>query len=289
LKIAYLILAHGNFKQLQRLLDALKYPGCKFYIHIDKKSSMPDIHREDVYFIKDRVKVYHSTFSENKATIKLMQKAAEDDVYDRYILLSGMDYPLRSNEQIIKRINNDEEYITIYKWPNHLHASSYFKYYYFDCFNRRQLNFKKGFFESIEKSLRKLRIQKKFPFQLYTGYQWFILSHKYILLILDTLKKDRRYIKFFSTCRITSESCFHSIIGNSSLMNDKIKPYLSYVDFSSGGYPALITKDYLEELRNGDYLFARKFDDKSDKIINVIDTDLRKKEIAFNENNKSFQ
>jgi hypothetical protein len=286
-KIAYLILAHGNYKQLQRLLDALQYPGCKFYIHIDRKSPMPDIQRDDVYFIKDRVKVYHSTFSENKATIKLMQKAVEDDVYDRYILLSGMDYPVRSNEEIISRINNDEEYITIYKWPNHLHASSYFKYYYFDCFNRRQLNFKKRFFESIEKSLRKLRIQKKFPFQLYTGYQWFILSHKYILLILDTLKKDKRYIKFFSTCRITSESCFHSIIGNSSLMNNKIKPYFTFVDFGKEGYPAILTKDYLEELRSGDYLFARKFDEKSDEVINLINVGLRN-EFAFTENNKNF-
>jgi hypothetical protein len=210
-----------------------------------------------------------------------MQQAVQDDVYNRYILLSGMDYPVRSNEEIIRRIDNDEEYITIYKWPNHLHASSYFKYYYFDCFSRREVNFKKRFFEGIEKLLRKLKIQKKFPFQLYTGYQWFILSHKYIQFILDTLQNERRYIKFFRTCRITSESCFHSIIGNSSLMNEKIKPYLTYVDFGKEGYPALITKDYLSELKNGDYLFARKFDDKSDEIISMIDDVLRKQNIAF--------
>lgn len=287
MKIAYLILAHGNYIQLQCLLDALKYPGCKFYIHIDKKSSMPDIQSDDVCFIKDRVKVYHSTFSENKATIKLMQKAVEDDVFDRYILLSGMDYPVRSNEEIMQRINNDEEYITIYKWPNHLHASSYFKYYYFDRFNRRQFNFKKRFYESIEKSLRKLKIQKKFPFKLYTGYQWFILSHKYIQLILDTLKKDRRYIKFFSTCRITSESCFHSIIGNSSLMNDKIKPYLTFVDFGKEGYPAILTKDYLEELKNGDYVFARKFDDNSRVMIDTINSNLRNTDATLHKSSNS--
>jgi len=53
-------------------------------------------------------------------------------------------------------------------------------------------------------------------------------------------------------------------------MNDKIKPYLTYVDFGKEGYPAIITKDYLDELRNGDYLFARKFDDKSEDVINII-------------------
>lgn len=275
MKIAFLILAHGNYKQLERLLDALQHPGFTCYVHIDKKSPMPNISREHVVFITNRVKVYHSTFSENKATIRLMQRAVADGIYDRYILLSGMDYPVRSNKEIIQRISTGEAYITMYQWPNHLHASSYFKYYYFDRFNRRQVNFKKRFYEAIEKSLRKLRIQKKIPFQLYTGYQWFILSHKYIQLILDTLKTDKRYIHFFSTCRITSESCFHTIIGNSSLMNEKIKPYLTYVDFGKEGYPALIRKDHIDELQKGDYLFARKFDDDSAEIIEKIDSILR--------------
>ena len=71
-------------------------------------------------------------------------------------------------------------------------------------------------------------------------------------------------------------------------MNDKIKPYLAYVNFGKEGYPAVITKNHLEELRGGDYLFARKFDDNSQEIIKTIDTTFRKPNVVLNQNSKTI-
>lgn len=39
MKHAYLIVAHTDFKILERLLDLLDYPGNDIYVHIDKKVS----------------------------------------------------------------------------------------------------------------------------------------------------------------------------------------------------------------------------------------------------------
>jgi glycerol-3-phosphate responsive antiterminator len=40
MKIAYLVLAHGNFEQLERLIKALDDEGAAFFIHVDKKAAI---------------------------------------------------------------------------------------------------------------------------------------------------------------------------------------------------------------------------------------------------------
>ena len=40
MKYAYLILAHNNPQQLERMLNMLQDPAAEFYIHVDKKSDI---------------------------------------------------------------------------------------------------------------------------------------------------------------------------------------------------------------------------------------------------------
>src|SRR4051812_35408709 len=111
MRIAYLILAHNNYTHLQKLIDALNEFDCKFYVHIDKKSPLPNLKGDNIIFIKNRVKVYWSTFSEVQATLHLMDEAARDRRHDYFVLISGVDYPIRSNAEIIKKLSNGGEFI----------------------------------------------------------------------------------------------------------------------------------------------------------------------------------
>lgn len=60
MRIAYLIPAHMDPKQLCRLVDALDVENNAFYIHIDKKRDQSCFEaavgsRENVHFIKKRI------------------------------------------------------------------------------------------------------------------------------------------------------------------------------------------------------------------------------------------
>jgi hypothetical protein len=267
MQIAYLILAHNNYIHLQRLIDTLSVPHCRFYIHIDKKSSMPSIKGDNIFFVQNRVKVYHSSFSEVEATIKLLKLAAKDTDNEYFVLLSGADYPVKSNEEINEKLKSGGEFMQVLRWPNEYHPSSYFKYYYFNRVNRRSDELKKKFFVSIEKLLRKMRVKKKIRFQIYTGSQWFALSADCVKYILDELKSGKKYERFFKRCRFPCESFFHTVIGN-SVYRERTKPHLTYIDFKAPG--AEVKLDHLLKIKKGSFLFARKFSDDSTEVVEAI-------------------
>jgi len=103
---------------------------------------MPDIKADNVIFIKNRVKVIWSSFSEVQATLNLLNSAIRDD-NDYFVLISGVDYPIRSNEEIKNRLSYGHEFIHILEQSKHTsHPISYFKYYYFSNFmgNQKVLN-----------------------------------------------------------------------------------------------------------------------------------------------------
>lgn len=106
MNLAYLISAHTDAPQLKRLIEAL-HPDAEFFVHIDKKS---DIHpfqeavsAKNVHFIENRIDVRWGTLIEVEYQMALIKAAVEfPRHFDRIFFLSGMDYPLWSNEHITK-------------------------------------------------------------------------------------------------------------------------------------------------------------------------------------------
>lgn len=104
MNIAYLISAHTDAPQLKRLIEAL-HPDAHFFVHIDKKSDMTPfttlIRQENVHFLSDRINVRWGTILEVDYQMALIKAAIDFPVpFDRIFFLSGMDYPLWSNERI---------------------------------------------------------------------------------------------------------------------------------------------------------------------------------------------
>ena len=124
MKIAYLILAHNNPKHFHRLVNALSSPYCACFVHIDKKTNIEDfinITRENVFFLKNRVKVYRGHYSHVEAELMMIHQALNHpDDFDRFILLSGTDYPLHSSQYIEHFFEESPsyEFMNITKMPN---------------------------------------------------------------------------------------------------------------------------------------------------------------------------
>ena len=106
MRVAYLILAHANPKQLQRLVNRLSHTSVDFYIHIDLKvaiqSFKPLMQQPNTFFVKNREKVRWGAYSIVQATVNGFEQIIASGInYQHITLLSGQDYPLKCNSAIL--------------------------------------------------------------------------------------------------------------------------------------------------------------------------------------------
>ena len=105
-KHAYLILARNEFDLLKLIIKSLDDNRNDIYVHIDAKTK--DFNPKDFENITDysdliftdRMKVYWAGFSYVQAIIALMKVASLKNQYEYYHLISGVDIPLKTQNEI---------------------------------------------------------------------------------------------------------------------------------------------------------------------------------------------
>lgn len=291
MKIAYLLLAHNTPNHMRRLIDALSTDAATFFIHIDKKSDIEEyfyLKKENVYFTKKRIAVYWGHFSQVEAILILMKTAFFSKVkYDRFVLLSGADYPIKSTAYIeaFFQDNKDKEYIVIKhqeKLARHLENYQPLPKY------KQQIRFLRKILIKIniipEKRNYKKHLGKLTP---YGGATWWGLTCKAIEYILRFVDSNPKLMKYFKNIVCPDEILFHTILGNSSF-KEKSEGGLTYVDWSRGeSNPAYITRNHLKIFQNPQLfsqnlldstaeqkLFARKFCDDSHQLIEILNNQI---------------
>ena len=103
---AFLVLAHKQPLLLQRILKHLSNDNHYFFVHIDAKNTHFEEFKEalknipNLVLLSNKYKVYHAGISIVDATLWVFNKIMCHSIDFDYIhLISGQDYPLRSNEQ----------------------------------------------------------------------------------------------------------------------------------------------------------------------------------------------
>ncbi len=283
MKICYLILAHDNFKHLDRLIAALNVDDVSFFIHIDRKTEEQyESDKENVVIIPEHFDIRWGGYQMIEASLALMRMATKRVAdADYYILLSGVDYPIRPKAFLYKLLEQKKEYIDILLMPAPAKPMSRFYYRYFE-YDRRNIKLynPKFLFEVL---LKKLNVRRNIPFKLYAGTQWFALTRECLSYILDTIEKEPSYERFFKYSLVPDESFFHTIIGNSPFLQNT-ETGLVYTDWHVPVPPAIIEDRHVDVLKkqvrfDDEYgtrypFFARKFNDKS-VIVDRINSDLR--------------
>lgn len=279
MKVCYMILAHNNFDHLNRLIEALNDEDSYFCIHIDKKAEKGYTSTlKNVKVIPQHININWGGFSMIEATLALMEYGIKHyGEVDYFILLSGVDYPIRSKSFLYDLLKKQKEYIDIAPLPVPYKPLERYEHYYFD-YNRRNIKHYNPKF-LLEVILKKLKIKRKVPFKIYVGTQWFGLTRECIRYILNTIKTEKKYIKFFKHTLVPDEAFFQTIIGNSSFL-EKTVSNLTYTDWEVANPPATIEKRHVDFLKthlefNDEYgkrfpFFARKFNNESEKIVELI-------------------
>lgn len=269
-RIAYMIQAHKNPQALNKLIAALNYESVDFYVHIDSKSDIDKdiVVRSNVFVLQDRIDVKWGHISQVLATLNLMKAVkASGKEYDYVWLISGQDFPIKSNQFIHTKLqeNTQVNYIEIIKKED----NRYLRYL------KRNTTWYPTWGASpvfIMRVLRKLynyatggATKSWFKRKNYLGVEWafgsswFTITYQAMCYILEQVE-SKPYLQYFKNCICPDESFFQTILFNSPY-KETCQNNLVYVDWSEGKKnPKILTDEDYEALKKSDKLIARKFE-----------------------------
>ena len=290
--IAYLIAAHTDPTQLGRLVNSLNNGKNDFYIHIDKKSNiapflceMKDVDR--VFFIPKRVKDYWGGFSHLCTLDHLLEEALKKK-YDRLVYISGLDYPVWSNEKMEKfyRENPKQQLLCGYnitQCDNTLAQTKICHYAYWDIpiknekiFNkvRRKLN---DILSYIPHPIS-FKVEGKW-WDIYWGSDWWSLTNDCASYVYNTYHKYPEIKRFFRYTFSPNELWVQTIVANSPYhkemeITDKydfnIVTVLQHVEYTSK-MKIWEEKDFQEIVDSGKMFVRKTTSDLSEKLCEKID------------------
>lgn len=276
MKLAHLILAHSEPKQLERLVNRLQHPGADIYIHLDKKTDIaPFEHLKNipnVFFIKNRVKVYWGSYNIVQATLNGFKEIVQTGInYQHLNLLSGQDYPLKSPQFIHSYLeqNPGVAFMNFLLFePDWLEALPRIKQYHLN-------NLRLSGRYTIQRFLNKILPERKMPNNLIPAgrSQWFTVPLECIRYLLDYWESNGNLRRFIKLTWAPDEFVFQTILYNSEHQPKMVNSDLRYIDWSAGGVsPKTLTINDAEALIASGKLFARKFDiNKAPGLLDFID------------------
>lgn len=294
MKIAYLLLAHNKPSQLIRLINKLNDGFVSFIIHYDLSSDPKEFNflkeafkeEANVHFVEKRVKGFWGDFSLVRATlecIKFMHNQKLD--FDYALLLSGQDFPLKTNSEIHEFIseNNGKEFIHAEKMPTSFWeygGMDRLEYFHFNSFKKNE-TIKKIFLKITTKLLKILKVKRKRPnINFYGGSQWWCFSSEFLYYTLEYLNTNEEFTRFFKYVHVPDEIFFQTLIMNSPYKERVANISLTYIDWDRVEKPTIFREADFDLLISRENLFARKFDENIDlEIIALVDKHISEQEM----------
>jgi len=288
MKKGYIILAHKNPAQVRRLIDRLDDGRSTFFIHIDARAPLSDFltiftRRSCVRFVNTAYSGWGG-FGLVEATINGMKAVRDSGIqFDRVILLSGQDYPIKSNDRIDDLLSDARAKVFMnyhplpdyWKWPGNGGLYRVNKYYLGPGNIRKYIAKLLNFLSNFSS-----RVARKLPAGMrpFAGSQWWIMDMDMLGKVLDYISSHPRYRKFHQYTFAADEVFFHMIVLNSvnethNVSNDSLR-FMKWRSASSA-HPEFLGAADLPALSSSPALFARKFDmNKQPEILDLIDEQL---------------
>mgnify|MGYP000477664926 CR=1 FL=1 len=286
-KHAYLIIAHNEFEILEKLILMLDDQRNDIYLHIDNKVKNFDFPKffalplkSRIYFVS-RQNVNWGSFSQIECELRLLESAHKGN-YNYYHLLSGVDLPLKTQDEI-------HNFFISRQGTEFIHFSKDFDdeiinrvrlfHIFQDAMGLSRNKVIKLIIKSINKSfifvqkilgVNRLKMNE---FKLKYGSQWFSITHDFAAFMLDSKKWINKYFKY-SFC---GDELFVQTLAYNSRFRSRLSGEVSknsylccrrYIDWERGNPFIWRTADF-NQLINSDYMFARKFSGSID--VNIVE------------------
>lgn len=292
MKYAFLILAHTDPQQLSRLVHALDDPRFDIFIHVDAKSDISVFEFEKyalryskMFVLRQRYSVFWGDISIVDATLAMYRKALDTYKYDRFVTLSGLDYPIQSNDVIAATLSDSRiEYIM----GNVITTSEY-------CKVERFYFWKHKIIGLLVRRLCKIVRYKKpryltvnnTTWEIYFAPQWHALTYECVTHIFHILEDHPEILKYFKYSYAPDELLIPTIVFNSPSLRAKTlrssfpegthyneKPAIHYLNYEP--VIEVFTEANYQDIVSSGKLFLRKArSGVSDGLLDMIDKTLR--------------
>ena len=286
---AYLILAHKNFGQLRKLIELLDDPRNDIFVHVDAKAknfrqeSLDGTTRHSrLIVLPQRLKVNWGGVSIMRSELALLKKATSESEYAYYHLLSGMDMPIKTQDEIHAFFNEHKGYEFINLWEFKKSTRSRFRY--FTIFPEGEGKFRTRIINNIFKGLQMavgFRINRNIDFRF--GSQWFSITDSLARYVVEKENWLEKVFRHTSTCdeiflpTLVAESPFSNrlyvpaAVKNQKEVNMANMRFIDWTRGESVRHPWVFRAGDMSLLESVPHLWARKFDETVDNnIINMI-------------------
>jgi len=271
-RLAYIISAYHRLSQVTRLVRRLDADGTCFFVHVDRKTddqaydelteSLSDL--PSVHFL-ERHTCHWGGFGHVRASLKGIDALLSSGAgFDYAILLTGQDYPIKSNRYIARFF--EQQHSMSFMAVSPLPSSSWsprggldrLEYAHLRLYGHHvRLPFKRSFPEGLR------------PFG---GGAYWSLSRDCIEYVSRFVRDRPDVVAFFRHVDIPDEIFFHTILMNSPLSETIVYDNLRYIDWTRGRRPAILETRDVDALRGSPKLYARKFDVQQDEnVLDLID------------------
>lgn len=274
MKHAYLIIAHNEFQQLQRLVEALDDSRNDIFIHIDKKvKNIPPINvrKSKLMILNNRIDIRWGHTSQIKAEYLLLKSAFYYKSYDYYHIISGTHYPLVNIDKIDRFFQSCNGASVVIPMET-TREEDIFRVGFRHLF-MKSLTYHKGITNKIFHLLwrialypqKKLGISRDISFIGPKLSNWCSLSRE---AVKEALKKEEFLLKKFRASFCSDEYLVGAIL-KGTLLPVKFNDKLLFLRFSHGNASVLTEHDYAAMMASG-CIFGRKFTEANTHIIERI-------------------
>jgi hypothetical protein len=286
--LVYIISAYRLPEQLLRLVTRLRTENATVLVHIDKKAPrevfgaiseglrrLPDVH------LLDRHICHWGGFGHVAASLEGISAIVANGIpCDQAVLLTGQDFPVKSNEEIKARLDRYREYsfLTYFpvpdndKWLPDGGLSRIDRWYFWIRGRRLQVPSRdgQGKLGSALMLINGVVPRRRFlpGMRPYGGSSYWCLSGEAVSFVHRYVSDHPEFVSFFRRVFIPDELFFQTLLVNSELRNRIVNDNLRYMRWTTtGSGPEVLRVDDFDQLRDTDKLFARKFDQGADGLV----------------------
>jgi len=289
MKKAYIITAHKNPDHLNRLITRLNDGNSEFFVHIDQKSDITPFEKrlskigKPLHFLPrfDGKWGGYGTIKPYLSGLRAVKDSPTE--FDRIMLLSGQDYPIKSNKEIDEFFATSPHsvFIDYYpipnyeKWPGGDRGGLYRvdKYYFgskwHELLRSKTLNLLATYLPFL---------RRKIPAGIkpYTGQTWWNLDMYAVNYILAYHDEHPEYFKFHRNTFVADELFIQMIVANSDDRRllasiEKSEKRFTIWEKPTSAHPKILDKHDFAAISKSSDLFARKFEEDDTEILDLID------------------
>lgn len=279
MKHAYLIISHNEFAVLEKLIQALDDERNDIFIHFDQKLKSYPVFKTlhaGLYILKERIDIRWGHISLVRAEYALFETAYSRGGYSYYHLISGVHFPLKSQDYIynfFEGLKDKEVFASVpncdYQTDLKMRRYNFFISNFMHK-NRKIRQLNQFLWKACIRVQKDLHIHRNRNRSYKIASEWMSVTNNCVGYLLQMKQEVLRRYRF----TLASDEFFIPSELGESYLKDHIYYYdkLLKCDFGGGSSPRIFhLKDY-EELLKSDCLFARKFSHSDLEIIDKIFT-----------------